>query len=311
MARFLMCVSLWVVSSVWAGSAHAQLGTDIDASLFVGQNVPTTLTAGQNATVSVTFQNVGNTIWREARGYKLGSQSPQDNERWGLARVLLAPSESVAPGQQKTFTFQITAPDTPGNHPFRWRMVYEGVRWFGQFSEEVTIQVLPASVDNAAFVSQSVPSSLTAGGTHTVSVTMRNTGNTTWTHAGRYRLGSQNPQDNERWGLGRVVLSPSDSIAPGQQKTFTFQITAPNTPGPAAFRWRMVHEGVNWFGAFTPNTAIQVQPQPVNNAAFVSQSVPSSLMAGERRTVSVTMRNTGTTTWTRAEEYKLGSEEPI
>ena len=124
---------------------------------------------------------------------------------------------------------------------------------------------------HAQFVSQSAPSSMAAGQTYSVSVTMKNTGTTTWTAAASYKLGSQNPQDNGTWGNGRQILAAGDSIASGQSKTFTFNVVAPATPGTYNFQWQMLQEYVQWFGDKTPNVAVTVTSfsqvsQCVNNA---------------------------------------------
>ncbi|HEX7184020.1 MAG TPA: NBR1-Ig-like domain-containing protein [Thermoanaerobaculia bacterium] len=241
----------------WLAGAGPSLAAN--GSAFISQSVPTTMAPGQVSTVSVTMQNTGTTTWTEAGGYKLGTQNPQDNTLWtGFTRIYLSSGDSVAPGQQKTFTFNITAPSAPGSYNFQWRMVHEGVEWFGAFSTNVVIQVTSATTDDAQFVSQSVPTTLNAGETRSVSVTMRNSGTSTWTQAAGIKLGSQNPQDNLTWGAGRVDLSGADSIAPGQQKTFTFNITAPSSPGSYNFQWRMLREHVAWFGAFSPNVVINV-----------------------------------------------------
>ncbi len=50
---------------------------------------------------------------------------------------------------------------------------------------------------------------------------------------------------------------------------------------------------------------------PPNAAQFISQSVPSSMVTGQVYPVSVTMKNTGTNTWTSAAAYSLGSQNPI
>ncbi|MDP3051991.1 MAG: DUF4214 domain-containing protein [bacterium] len=110
----------------------------------------------------------------------------------------------------------------------------------------------------AQFVSQSVPTAMIAGQSYSVSVTMRNMGTATWTKATSYKLGAQNPQDNLTWGLGRVELTDGESVAPGQQKTFSFNITAPAVPGAYNFQWRIVQEFVEWFGEYTPNIQITV-----------------------------------------------------
>lgn len=47
-----------------------------------------------------------------------------------------------------------------------------------------------------------------------------------------------------------------------------------------------------------------------NNAVFVSQSVPAQMVSGRFYAVSITMKNTGTTPWTRATAYRLGAQSP-
>jgi hypothetical protein len=49
---------------------------------------------------------------------------------------------------------------------------------------------------------------------------------------------------------------------------------------------------------------------PPYASAFIFQSVPASMVAGQSYAVSVTMQNTGANTWTWANAYKLGSWNP-
>src|SRR4029450_11589020 len=100
---------------------------------------------------------------------------------------------------------------------------------------------------------------MTAGQQYSVSVTMRNEGGTTWTPDTNYRLGSANPYDNIIWGMNRVGLDAGDSMAVGQEKTFTWTLRAPATPGQYNFQWRMVQDGVMWFGPSSTNTVVSVQ----------------------------------------------------
>jgi Ig-like domain from next to BRCA1 gene/Carbohydrate binding domain len=170
----------------------------------------------------------------------------------------------------------------------------------------------PAITNNAQFVTQQVPGTMTAGQKYTVSVTMKNTGTSTWTAANNYRLGSQNPQDNKVW-LGnthRVCLNSVDSIAPGQQKAFTFTVTAPSTAGTYHFQWRMLRESVEWFGESSTNIDVKVVVPTPNSAQFVTQDVQTVMAADQKYTVSVIMKNTGTATWTAANNYRLGSQNP-
>jgi YD repeat-containing protein len=125
--------------------------------------------------------------------------------------------------------------------------------------------------NDAAFVAQSaLPATLTAGARASVWVKMRNTGTVTWTAAHLYRLGVQGPQDGGQWATTRVAL-PAD-VLPGHEVTFNFHIFAPSPGDPLLdesdggghvnFQWRMVQDGVQWFGGYTPNVSVHVQTPP-------------------------------------------------
>jgi aqualysin 1 len=225
-----------------------------DASAdFVDQAVPTMMLPGQTAQVTIRMKNVGD-LWLADQGFKLGAEG--DSMIWGLNRVPL-PSDVISRDGQAVFTFNITAPSTPGNYNFQWRMLQEGVQRFGDVTPNVAITVLSPS-NQAQFISQTVKSTMTASEFSTVSITMKNVGNTTWRTGSNYWLGSQNPPDNMTWGLNRVVL-PND-VPPGATVTFTFDVFPPAKSGTYNFQWRMVQDGVEWFGPQTPNVPVSVKP---------------------------------------------------
>jgi hypothetical protein len=133
-----------------------------------------------------------------------------------------------------------------------------GVEWFGALSANVAVTVQGGTplVNASAFVSQTVPTSMTAGASVQVTVVMQNTGTTTWTPAS-YRLGSQNPHENTNWGASRIVLPAS--VAPEQNAVVTWTATAPAAPGSYNFQWRMLNLGVEWFGALSTNVVVTVE----------------------------------------------------
>ena len=156
-----------------------------------------------------------------------------------------------------------------------------------------------------------------AGASYAVTVTMLNTGTTTWS-SGTYKLGSQNPANNVTWGTSRVSL-PAPQVAPGQYVTFAFSATKPTSLPPGGFfnyQWQMVQDGgVGFFGERTNNGRVASgtslpSPPPANDAVFVSETVPSLMLAGKSYPISITMNNAGTNTWTAAGNYNLGSQIP-
>ena len=100
--------------------------------------------------------------------------------------------------------------------------------------------------NNAVFVSQELPETVESGQEYSISVTFKNTGNTTWT-VDKFKLGTQRPQDNTIWtGASRITLG--QDVPPGEEAVFSITITAPSDTGYYAIQWRMVEEGVGWFG---------------------------------------------------------------
>jgi uncharacterized protein affecting Mg2+/Co2+ transport len=220
-------------------------------SNFVSQSVPKTLLVpGETMNVSVTMRNLGPSTWTAGQQFRLGALGTG----WEGGRAYL-PGD-VAPNTDVTFNFTVAAPSVPGNYNFRWQMLQEGVQFFGDATPNVPITVLAPS-NQAEFVSQQVPASMYVGEPYAVSVTMRNTGNTTWAAGSVFKLGSQNPQDNMTWGFNRVVVT--QPVPPGATYTFNFGVTAPSPKGTYNFQWRMVKEGVEWFGAYTDNKAVIVK----------------------------------------------------
>lgn len=140
--------------------------------------------------------------------------------------------------------------------------------------------------DGATFVSYTnfPTGGLVAGGTAAIGVTFSNNGTTTWTASGNIRMGYEpknSTTNNCLWQSAqssiRVLLDSSDTIGPGQSKTFTANITAPPASGTYIFQCTMVHDGVAWFG---------------------STSTASSIVVSHNSTLKTVVLTAGTTGWT-------------
>lgn len=118
------------------------------------------------------------------------------------------------------------------------------------------------------------------GQSYAVSMTWKNVGSLTWSpvgpQCGAYRLGTAN---SNTWGVsgGRVEL-PGD-VAPGQQVTLNFTVTAPTTPEMYNFQWRMINECVEWFDDASPNVAVAVTTPPTAQFTFACTQLPCSFNA--------------------------------
>jgi uncharacterized membrane protein len=284
----------------WYGYPTASISVPYSAQI-TGNNIPVAMTAGQSYSVTITVKNTGSNTWTAAEGYKLGAVGGTDP--FAAISQPLGPADSIAPNQSKTFSFIMTAPAAAGSYTTDWRMMREGVEWFGgTLTKSVTVTA--AATNNAQITSYSLPESMTAGQSYSVTITVKNTGTSTWTAADGYKLGAVGNSDSFTAST-RVLLGASDSIAPGQSKTFSFIMTAPAAAGSYTTDWRMLKEGVTWFGA-TLTVPVYVAAA-TNNAQIASYSLPESMTAGQSYSVTITVKNTGTSTWTAADGYKLGA----
>jgi len=123
-----------------------------DAQL-IASTLPTSMETGQVITVRLTFKNTGASTWTEAAGYRLGAANDQDP--FAPNRQVLAPGEAIAPGQQKTFSFKLTAPATPGTYHTQWQMLQEGVVRFGAAAAQDVVVTHAPSIDERDLVLQS------------------------------------------------------------------------------------------------------------------------------------------------------------
>ncbi|MBC8101541.1 MAG: hypothetical protein H7Z41_03005 [Cytophagales bacterium] len=172
-------------------------------------------------------------------------------------------------------------------------------------------------VNDSKFTSQSgIPTgTINPGSQSPIQITYRNVGRTTWTEDAFYRLGTI-PIDSTTFGSNRRPLPTNASVKPGESVTFSFNLQAPGQ-GTYNFQHRMVQDLVEFFGETTPSSTITVGPTVppantgTNNAEVVSVTgVPSTVKQGGRFNVVIVVKNTGTSTWTESNLYRLGTRSP-
>ena len=161
-------------------------------------------------------------------------------------------------------------------------MVQDGVAWFGEMTTK-TVTVTGAE-RASQLISSNFPTSMSSGQTYSVSIRMKNTGTTSWTESGQFRLGAAGDStgDAAKFGPGRIGIPAGTTVAPGQEHTFTFTITAP-VPGTYNPSYRMVQDGVAWFGATTTKTVTVTGT--LRNSQVISSNFPTARAGGETYSV--------------------------
>jgi len=120
----------------------AQHQPTVDDALPVADTFPGAVETGQSLDVTLTFKNTGTTTWTAAAGYTLGADN--DTDPFTDPRHPLAPTDAIAPGQQKTFKFTLQVPQVPGVYTVHWRMLREGMARFGTtFVKQITVNAAP------------------------------------------------------------------------------------------------------------------------------------------------------------------------
>ncbi|QSQ23264.1 hypothetical protein JY651_50725 [Pyxidicoccus parkwayensis] len=107
---------------------------------FVSQSVPATVRAGQRFQVSVTLSNAGTTVWSEGNAIRL--EARPGTPTWAVTSVPLNDGERIHRGSERTFTFEVQAPTTPGVYAFQRTLAKSGTG-FGEAAPAVSITVLP------------------------------------------------------------------------------------------------------------------------------------------------------------------------
>lgn len=152
--------------------------------------------------------------------------------------------------------------------------------------------------DAAAFVRQTpAPTSISTGGVFSQTVTFRNSGGLPWTG---YAMAITQADDGSfPWGTSSFTLGTATApVMPGDEVTGVFTLRAPSQPGAYTLSYAVRSTGGAGL-AFSPRQAIAVAAPNTafDNATISIDAAPGSLRAGQAGPITVTARNTGSTTW--------------
>ena len=180
------------------------------------------------------------------------------------------------PTSARLLTFALAAA-LAGCHKGEWVLVYDDV---AGDTPTVDVEVAPdvdahddmplelgplpevaTEVDDAEIVAAEFPATLACSAKGTATVTVKNAGTSTWTRAAGYRLGAVDDSDPLSTE-GRIDLPDEAAVAPGATWVFTIALAAPKTEGAVTSDWRMLREGVQWFGATTSHEVAVACPPP-------------------------------------------------
>jgi hypothetical protein len=205
---------------------------------YHAQSYPSSMTAGATAIAWAEFTNQGTGTWNHALT-KLGTSSSQDRSspfynsaNWiGPNRPTEVDQSSVTTGQVGRFTFILKAPTAPGTYVEHYKLVEEGVTWFGP---EITwtITVTAAKGNITGTVRNAANGQAISG----ASVAIVGGSSTTTNSSGVYTFSSLDP-DTYTLNVSAAGFSPasgSATVTAGQTTTKDFSLVSTDTTPPSA-----------------------------------------------------------------------------
>ncbi len=287
------------------------------------------LPVGQKATLTLKALNTGSATWRNYgdNPVKVGTSGPNDRNsgfattNWnsGTTRAALMTEREVPPGGIGTFIFEIQAPNNTGQKLEGFSLVAEGLTWFNDPGVNYAITVI-APVRVASVSVNRFPVGLGVNSTTSFVQQFRNDGNVAWYRDGKFPVtlasgtSSQPNQSNvfhsSSW-LSDTVVARLDQavVSPGEQGTFTIQLSAPASPSIFSQSYSLLFASDQW-STSNLSTTVNVLGQ-FNSTASTQQN--TNLMAGASSSVTISFLNTGTQTWSKtgAFQVNLGTSSPI
>lgn len=286
-ARLLRPASFFAVLLMGALLA-VMLAAPVDAASLAALRVTTTgngtitMQPGEVKEVTVTFQNIGTTTWKnDGAGYiSVYTYDPKYRTSSFDPGTWLSPSQvkrmreaSVAPGGTATIAFQLHAPATEGSYSETFQLASESVAWVdgGTFTLAITVEEAEtvAATDDSedpGYVSDDgLAASLTmksanrikvvAGKSVLLTAGFQNTGTKTWSSyavltpdvglASTSAVSFTHPS----WS-GSQLAYAATSVAPGGTAYLTFAITAPRTNGVHTARFQFAANDISIDDAF-------------------------------------------------------------
>jgi hypothetical protein len=268
--------------------------------------VTTLAMSGDRSTVPITVKNTSNFTWTAAGANPVTlsyhwSTPSGATVIWDGLRTKLA--ADVAPGQTVQLQAALTFPSAPGSYTLRWDLVHEGLSWFSgkgvpTFNQAVAVQPYVEPFYGGSIVMDTVPTTLPYKVVTSVPLAIQNLSNFDWgadvnaSYHWSDAAGNQILWDGLRTSLAGMKVN--------EVRTVNVQVLAPTTPATYILRIDVVREGVTWFsgrGMMLPNKTVNVIVPPLG-ASYANLPPQATGPANGTATVSVTVTNTGSQTWT-------------
>lgn len=243
------------------------------------------------------------------------------------AALLAAVNPSITPDLVRQ-----TLVDATDKVPSMSGQAYTNLYGFGRVNTRKALDALAPW--SAQWAGQSSFATLASGEQTTAYIDYKNVGSQAWTNSGPtpVRLGMSHPKDRASSFYNTSWVSPTRSatitkrvngdgsttatttINPGETARFEFTVTAPPVTSTTTFTefYQPLAETAAWMQDYGVHLQFTVQPRTYAYQ-WVGQTYPPSFMQpGERRQVTLDLKNTGTGMWryNTLQPFRVGTSRP-
>ena len=250
-----------------------------------------TATVNGQGTLEVTMENVGDTA---AHDSTLTLTTSNSEVSLGASQSATRFVSEWAQGENRTFAFDAAVGDTATTGNYSLDAVVDFEKPSGTVGESASITVPLEAHPEMTFAVSDIESSLSIGGTDTVSGTITNTGPMTATDA---VVQFDETETAQTVGSGYAV----GSLAPGESADFSFQVSVDEgtNAGPKQFGIQTSFRNADADQMQSGVVDIRV-PVGANDPGFEVRDVESTLRVGEQGSLEGTIVNTHDTSASNA-----------
>ncbi|MHB0998159.1 MAG: sugar-binding protein [Armatimonadota bacterium] len=303
---------------------------------YLRHDTPAVMVPGATYQVSFTIKNAGTKPWYPGQGIFLGGRWYKDGVLYSDSGARLPIQENVLAGQTIQKTMGIRAIDQDGKplpdseYELRWDMMQGRDEWFstgGDIPLCTIVKISAQAKPGFTVVDSTLPSLMKSGAAYNTVLRIRNDGPTAWKANSKigYRwfkasvhLGNASQDSAEQIGVNEsAAVLPAD-VAPGRIAEITVPVAVVGADGQPLPVWKQtdpwsyilkwdVNDGEKWLassGIGSGSESVKVTSTDYG-PKFVSGDTPKEMAAGKKYSVLLTLQNTGTDVWTKA-DFKVG-----
>lgn len=300
----------------WFGSTYSQA---YEYSNVWASEAPVHLDAGQEKDVHIVIRNTGYATWyadgdTPAAGTVRLATHNYDNsgfavvgQGWLTPNQIRMKEAVVAPGENATFSFRVAAPYSTFKQQHRFYLL-----WNGYFMSNKTNIDFHSWKPGYQFIgSTSFNTYMLGNSTGSSTITLKNTGGSTWYGDGSVPAGKQPTRlatlgyedspfadtTNSSWLNTRNQVKMNEAaVPPGQNGTFTANFIGPLNQAERPFNFRPIFGGIfsEWYGT---SFNLKSPPRDLNYEIVGATNPPATMSPGQIANVQIRLRNTGNVVW--------------